>query len=198
MCTLNESLKTLSEKVVSESYEKELKEKVSFAIASVYADYRQKMLEAHFAGADEKQLAKELTAFNADTKNGTRRVIKGIDSRVNKEGKLIDEEGKVVENALVIGSVKTTDKDGNTRKTTQVFSAPYVADTFQRNISIIASWLEYRSTISDSFAYLKQLEEEKKEKEIKELTSRIAAHVIAGNIEKAQELAARIKELKGE
>ena len=66
MCTLNESLKTLSEKVVSESYEKELKEKVSFAIASVYADYRQKMLEAHFAALSDSGIRFEAPIASYD------------------------------------------------------------------------------------------------------------------------------------
>ena len=152
MCTLNESLKNLASERVNAAY-----------VASLFNPFRHDLIKDYYKGADAETLAKEIAAFDADTENGTHKVIIAASTKVDDNGRLKDENGEVMENAVAFATVKTTDKDGNTVKTRQVFRCIYDGNTVQRNISIVASWLEFRATRENSFAWLREIERDKKE-----------------------------------
>ena len=185
MCTLNDSLKQLAEKRVNDAY-----------VAGLFKSFRHDLVRDYFADADKETLAKEIAAFDSDTKNGTCKVIIAASTKVDDKGRLLDDDGNIMEKTVSFAVVKSTNKDGDVIKERQVFRFPYVGNTIQRNISIVRSWIEFRATREDSFAYMKQLETEKVNKEIAELTAEMTKLMLAGEIEKAQEIVAKINTLK--
>jgi len=184
MCTLNESLKAIAEKRVNDAY-----------VANLFAGFRNDLVSGYFADADADTLKKELAAFNADTKNGTCKVVIASSTKVDGKGRLIDDEGEVMEKAVSFAVVISTNKEGEVVKERQVFRFPYCGNTIQRNISIVASWIEFRSTREDSFAYLKALEAEKNAKIAAEKTKEMTTAFLAGDIEKATKLREEIAAL---
>ena len=186
MATLNDSLKSLADKRVNDSY-----------VAGLFKSFRHDLIKDYFADATRDELTKELAAFDSDTKNGTCKVIIAATTKVDKNGNLLDDDNNVMESAVSFAVVKSTNKDGETTKERLVFRFPYVGNTIQRNISIVANWIEFRATREESFAYAKALKFEKVEKEIKFIKSQISELILADDPDMAKilELKAKIKEL---
>lgn len=183
--TLNEVLKGLANERVNAAY-----------VAQLFNPFRHQLIADYYNDCTAEDLQKELAAFDNDTKNGTCKVVIASSTKVNDNGQLLDEDGNVLENAVSFATVTSTNKDGETVKVRPVFRCSYVGDTVQRNISIVASWLEYRQTVADSFAYMKQIEREKTAKRVQELTVLMTTAMLAGNFDKAQELREQILALQ--
>ena len=183
--TLNEVLKGLANERVNATY-----------VAQLFNPFRHQLIADYYNGISGEDLAKELSAFDSDTHNGTCKVVIAASTKVNDNGQLLDEDGNVLENAVSFATVTSTNKEGETVKVRPVFRCSYVGDTVQRNISIVASWLEYRQTVANSFAYMKQLDREKTAKRVQELTAMMTAAMLAGNFEAAQELREQILALQ--
>ena len=141
-------------------------------------------------------MQQEIAAFDSDTNNGTCKVVIAASTKVNDNGQLLDENGEIMQSAISFATVRSTNKDGETVKVRPVFRCSYVGDTVQRNISIVASWLEYRATVENSFAYMKQLEAEKTAKRVQELTAQMTTAMLAGNFEQAQQIREEILKLQ--
>lgn len=196
--TLNESLKGIATDICSVDYQEKKKQEIAISVAKIFADFRTQLLNRHFVGATESELQKELDAFKNDTKNGLYKVVIASKTKTTENGELLDEDGNKIEKAQSFATVESTNKDGETISTRLVFRYPYVADTIQRNISIVASWLTFRETVSDSFAAMRQLEREKVAKEIAKLEKEMFVAYMSDNEEKASQLKAMIKQMKEE
>lgn len=120
-----------------------MKKEIAKVAAKYFAPYRESILRSYLAGLADNEIGTELTAFNADTKNGTRLVI--ISPKIDENGNVLDNDGEIMQNAVAMGTVEGC----NGAKL--VFGVPYVADTAQRNNRIIAYWLAYRQNIDGNF-----------------------------------------------
>lgn len=183
--TLNEILKGLANERVNAAY-----------VAQLFNPFRHQLISDYYKGIDGETLQQEIAAFDADTNNGTCKVVIAASTKVNDNGQLLDENGEIMQSAISFATVRSTNKDGETVKVRPVFRCSYVGDTVQRNISIVASWLEYRSTVENSFAYMKQLEAEKIAKRVQELRALMQQAFEDENEELAAQYRAELKELK--
>lgn len=191
--TNNEILKGLAANIMTSDYTEKKRNEIALAVSRVYADFRRKLLVSYFEGATESELQKEVDAFNADTKQGTCKVIIASETKTTDDGKLLDDDGNVMSGASSFATVVSTDKDGNVTKQRLVFRFQYVADTPQRNISIVSNWLAFRETRDDSFAAAKARENEKLAKKLASLKSELLTAVLADDAAKVVTLKAEIK-----
>ncbi len=174
-----------------------LKKEFAKVASKHFAPYRLAQIACIFEGANNEELQKEIDAFNADTKNGTLLIITLPTGAKLIGNKIVDTDNKTLfENVSCFATLESTNKDGEIIRTKQLYSVPFVPMTANDNDRIINYWLDYRSTIADSFAAIKIAEREKTQKEINELSAQIATAAINGDMAKVGKLAAKVNELK--
>ena len=152
-----------------------LKKEFAKVAAKHFAPYRENQLTNLFKGATPEQLKNEIDAFENDTKNGTRLIISVGSSEKLQGNKIVDADGKVLfEGITAFAVLKSTNKEGETIREKQLYSAPFVPMTANDNDRVINYWLSYRSTIEESFAYITETENAKRDKEDKVLAAAAA------------------------
>lgn len=197
MCTLNETLKKAGENAKGNIQVAEMKAEIAKVAARYYAPYRHALISELFKGASKDELKAELAAFDADTKNGTQLVIIAANTRTNDKGKLTDDEGNILENAVSFATVISTNKDGEITRKRQVFRVPYIADTDQRNNRIVAYWLQFRETREESFAAARSAKVDTLKKELAPLAAQVETFE-KYNVPVPAELSEKVEILKAE
>ena len=155
MTTL-ESLRSNRENAAAKVDVKRLRSEYAKICAKYFEAYRKAQIENLFDGEEAEAIHKELAAFNADTKNGTRLIFALSSTMEFKEGNTIVEKetGKVLfENVDTFHTLKTTNEEGKTIRTKVLYSCPFVPETANDNDRVITYWLDnYRYTVANSIA----------------------------------------------
>lgn len=166
-----------------------LKKEFAKVASKHFAPYRQAQLECLFAGATDEQLQKEIEAFNTDTKNGTRLIISLGANDTLSGNKILDSDGKVLFDGITcFDTLTSTNKDGVVIREKQLYSVNFVPMTANDNDRVINYWLSYRSTKEESFAYIREQQQAKQDKENKTLAA--AAALLGVSVEDLKKMQA--------